>query len=54
MIITTDIPKELHGKLEGDKRQYGLSKSFIVRTILQQHYASKQPLFVGGKMKVAP
>lgn len=48
MTITVDVSKELNGKLEQDKQRLGLSKSYIVRSILQRHYASKQPLPLGG------
>jgi len=50
-VITADIPKDLNRKLELDKRRYGLSKSYLVRAILQHHYELNHPLSVGGHRK---
>lgn len=50
-VITADIPKDLNRKLERDKRRYGLSKSYLVRAILQHHYESNHPLSVGAHRK---
>jgi len=41
MILTLDVPKKLQQKLEQEKRRTGLSKSYIVRQILLQHYAQR-------------
>lgn len=38
MVLTMDIPDKLHRKIEAEKRRTGLSKSYIVRRILSQHY----------------
>ena len=38
MILTVDIPDVLHRKLERRKRQTGMSKSLIVRDILESHF----------------
>ena len=46
--ITVDIPKELDGKLGRDKERTGLSKSYLIRSILRRHYATKQPISLSG------
>lgn len=38
MMLTLDIPKKLSEQISRDKRRTGLSKSYIVRQILLQHY----------------
>lgn len=38
MIITIDIPDAINRKLEAEKRKTGLSKSRLVRHILEAHY----------------
>jgi predicted DNA-binding protein len=38
MIITIDIPDSLNRKLEAAKRKTGLSKSYLVRQIILEHY----------------
>ena len=50
-MITADIPKSLNSKLNRDKKRYGLSKSYLVRAILQHHYDIEHPLPVKGPGK---
>lgn len=41
MIITIDVPDVLNRKLEAMKRKTRLSKSYLVRQILEQHFEDK-------------
>jgi hypothetical protein len=45
-ILAVSLPKPMHEKLERDKKRTGLSKSHLVRILIQQHYASH------GQLKV--
>lgn len=45
-VITAEIPAVINKLLEKDKKRLGLSKSFIVRAILQHHYDTKQPIMI--------
>jgi negative regulator of replication initiation len=44
MILTLQVPNDLHKKIEIDKQRTGLSKSDIVRQILLTHYRSEKAL----------
>lgn len=41
MILTLDLPKRVHDLLDKEKKRTGMSKSAIVRLVLQQHLDSK-------------
>jgi hypothetical protein len=45
-VITADIPNDLNRLLQRDKRRSGLSKSYLIRQILQKHYESNGSLKV--------
>ena len=45
MVLTIDLPANLHKKIQQEKNKTGLSKGYIVRQIILAHYA-KAPHFV--------
>lgn len=42
MVLTLAVPKKLQQKIEREKRQTGLSKSYIVRQILLRHFEMQE------------
>lgn len=48
-VLTVDIPKTLQTNLNRDKRRTGLSKSFLVRKILEAHYTAARKITVRGE-----
>lgn len=39
MMLTADVPKRIHEKLNSEMRKTGLTKSYLVRQILMKHYS---------------
>ncbi len=46
MVLTLQVPKNINEKLEKDKRRTGLSKSYLVRQILADHYGQEKTINV--------